>query len=229
MNTVRTAVAYYRASTKTQVHSIATQQRNVRSFCSNSDIEIIKEFSEQASGRDDNREGLLSAIAHANFHNSALIVWSVSRLGRNASSTIAHLESNLKIIIAEIGLHAEPMMLSLQAVFAAHEARVISKRVKIGLDAAKARGVKLGCPRPKEASKKAAIARIRIADKHALKIGPLIDMYRKLNLSYRQISAIMNDSGCTTPRGCVWTYSKVFTSYKRFKSLTPIYQEGALI
>lgn len=214
------AICYYRRSTKTnQFHSLGNQRANVRAFCERENITILKEWEESASGRDDNREGLLSAIANANFHNCALVVWSVCRLGRNCGSTISLLESNLKIIIAEHGLHADPTLLALQCVLATAEVKLTSKRIRIGMAAAAARGSKIGNPNMVEMRKASAIKRRENADKWILRVGHLIDVYINLGLTQKQAAEMLNDSGVKTPRGKTWSQQQVYTTRKRWNIL----------
>tara|TARA_Y100000034_G_C6898665_1_gene414936 strand:+ start:1537 stop:2199 length:663 start_codon:yes stop_codon:yes gene_type:complete len=215
------AVAYYRKSTKQhQKHSIENQRRNVRKFCVDNDIELLKEWSDVESGRCDDRLGLETAIHYAIEHKTPIIVWDVSRLGRNAGSTISHLESqDYKFIIAEHGMTCSPMMLQIQAVFAAHEARTISKRIKIGLAAAKERGVQLGNPDMDAMREKSAEACRAKGNLTVERYGKLINIYRNMNLSYRQIAEIMNTSGVKTPRGKAWSHPRVFTIYKKWLEL----------
>jgi hypothetical protein len=50
----------------------------------------------------------------------------------------------VQIVIAEIGINAEPVVVEMMAVIASQEGSMISRRIKDALAAAKARGVKLG-------------------------------------------------------------------------------------
>jgi DNA invertase Pin-like site-specific DNA recombinase len=62
--------------------------------------------------------------------------------------------------------------------FAEHERAAISERTKAALAAAKARGKKLGGPRPDTARRASIIARSEIADAFAANIQPIIKEIR---------------------------------------------------
>jgi len=93
------------------------------------------------------------------------------------------------------------------AAVAEHEREVISKRTKDALAQAKARGTKLGNPRPLEALEKA-----NAATKH-LKPDPevlrLIREGRVRKQSLRAIADELNRLNIRTPRGKLWYASSV--------------------
>ena len=212
-------VAYYRRSQdkKGQRHSLNAQRDGIETFCANNSLDIIAEFQDTQSGKDDNRVGLQNAVALAKIKGIPVIVLRVCRLGRKLSSLAALFEdSNLKIIIAELGMTADFLTCSILAATSAASVRTLSKRTKEGLAAAKKRGVILGNPNitttalPKSNEANRARGKATVA-----KYGELIVSLRDGGLSWRKVASKLTDIGIPTPskRG-VWNNKTVANIYK---------------
>lgn len=214
-------VAYYRRSQKKkgQKHSIQAQQDSVRSFSKTNNLHIIAEYEDTASGKIDEREGLLKAVAHAKKQNIPLVILRVDRLGRKLSTLASYFEdSNLTIYIAELGMQADLMTVSIMAVMAAQESKLISKRTKEGLQAAKARGVKLGSPNPIKTSLPQAWKATKAKGNATVaKYGELIVSLREHGLSYAKIADKLIMMGIPTPSGKSrwWNAMTVMRLYKK--------------
>jgi DNA invertase Pin-like site-specific DNA recombinase len=86
------------------------------------------------------------------------------------------------------------------------------KRIKAGLAAARARGVRLGNPRFE-----AVRAEARAADAvFAARLGPMVEALRADGLSYGAIATQLNKLGVSTQRGGPWTV--VLVSHVRARS-----------
>ncbi len=217
-------VAYYRRSQdkKGQQWSIQRQQDQVRAFCEAQNLLIIAEHQDTESGRADERKGLLAAVSQARKSNIPLVILSVDRLSRKLSTLASYFEDNsLTIYIAQLGMKADLLTISLLSCIAAAETRTLSKRTKEGLAAAKARGVKLGNPQWEQAVPKAAEARKAQGEATVKKYGDLIVSLRDSGLSFMNIKHRLNDLGIPTPTGKrrVWTKGSVYAIYKRTKNL----------
>ncbi len=79
------------------------------------------------------------------------------------SGLMAH---RVPFVVAELGADVDPFILHLFAALAQKERATISTRTKAALAAAKARGVKLGGPKPWKALKSAVASIKALADQH---------------------------------------------------------------
>jgi DNA invertase Pin-like site-specific DNA recombinase len=156
--------AYLRVSMDEQGKSglgLEAQAAAIADYARTIEGEILETVSEVASGSDNSRPGLTKALAAARKHKATLIVSRLDRLGRDAAYLLNLVQTSRCPITLADNPNVDPMMFGVLAVFAENERRMISKRTKAALAAAKARGVKLGSP---VAAETAAIARARKAD-----------------------------------------------------------------
>jgi DNA invertase Pin-like site-specific DNA recombinase len=92
--------------------------------------------------------------------------------------------------------------LHIKAAVAEEEARKISLRTKAALQAAKARGTKLGNPRWADTIERARAA--RSPNPTPPQVLRQIKAYRNDGWTLRAIAAQLNAMGIETPRGCRW-------------------------
>lgn len=76
-------VAYYRVSTKRQGITLKAQQAQVHRYAAEHGLEIIAEIEEKDSGRNDNRQGLMYALATARKNKAALVAAKADRITRD--------------------------------------------------------------------------------------------------------------------------------------------------
>lgn len=210
-------VAYFRRSTTKQSCSIDAQRNGVQTFCKANNLHIIAEYEDTASGKIDEREGLLEAVALAKKQRIPLVILRVCRLGRKLSTLASYFEdSNLTIYIAELGMKADFMTASIMAVMAAQEAKLISKRTKEGLAAVKARGVKLGNPTPAASLAKCKESNLARGKATIDKYGALIVSLRDSRLSYQKVADKLVEMEIPTPskRSRWWSATQVMRIYK---------------
>lgn len=104
--------------------------------------------------------------------------------------------------------HATRFTLHILAAVAEHEREMISARTKAALQAARARGVKLGSRRadhPKVNGKRGNEANLRLAQQRAEMLAPVFTELRAQGLSLRAMAAELNRRSIQTPRGAPWS------------------------
>ena len=160
-------VIYARVSTDNQCHD--SQLDEVRGYCKRRGWTAAEEITDVASGGKYSREGLDRLMAQVRRGRVAMVV--VFRLDRLARSL-----SHLAQMLGEFQLHrtalvcpgqgidtsntnpAAQLQVNILAAVAQFERELIVERIKAGVSAAKARGVKLGRPSRYEA----LLPRVRI-------------------------------------------------------------------
>jgi DNA invertase Pin-like site-specific DNA recombinase len=197
-------VAYYRVSTKQQGASglgLDAQRAAVRSF-TKCETCIIAEYTEIESGKNDKREQLNAAIAHAKQAGATLVIAKLDRLSRNAGFIFALRDSGVDFVCADMP-DANTLTIGIFATLAQHEREIISQRTKAALQAAKARGVKLGSPQNLtragvEKSVAVRKAKARARNQQAAEVAALL---REKGLSLRKIAERLNLRGFRTSNG----------------------------
>jgi DNA invertase Pin-like site-specific DNA recombinase len=106
---------------------------------------------------------------------------------------------------------ADRTFLQMVSVFAEWEARKISERTKAALQAAKARGKRLGWSMPSRvreqaaAADKGAAANVKRADQFAENVLPVISSIRASGAStLAEVAVALNNRGIRTARGGQW-------------------------
>jgi DNA invertase Pin-like site-specific DNA recombinase len=112
---------------------------------------------------------------------------------------------------------ANKLTIHILAAVAEHEREAISDRTKQALAAAKARGVKLGGPKLKEAQRNGSARNREKADIFAANTRPVIEQIRKSGItSLRGIAAALNARGVVpTVRGGTWTPVQIVAIERR--------------
>ncbi len=195
-------VAYYRVSTDRQGQSglgLEAQRTAVTQHIGAA--ELVAEFTEVESGRKNDREQLALALAAAKKAKAMLVIAKLDRLARNVHFISGLLESGVPFVCADMP-EADRTFLQMSAVFAEWEARKISERTKAALQAAKARGVRLGSPAPTKGSE-AGIERIQArADAFASRVQPIIVSIQAAGAAtLRDIASALSARGIQTARG----------------------------
>ncbi|MER8369681.1 recombinase family protein [Mesorhizobium sp. M1378] len=138
-------VGYYRVSTKKQARSglgLEVQQQMVRQF-SGAHGELVGEFVEVESGKNDRRFELAKAISSAKKAGASLLIARLDRFSRRVSFISAMMDKGVQLVVVEMP-HATDFQLHIFAALAQEERRLISERTKAALAQAKNRGTVLG-------------------------------------------------------------------------------------
>lgn len=199
-------VIYHRVSTKKQGESglgLEAQQRDTDLFLSHyaGDHQVIKTFVDVRSGKGslNERPTLKAAVELCKQTGATLLVAKVDRLSRDVE-TVAHIIKQIDVRIACLPF-ADKFQIHLYAALAEQEREFISQRTKAALQAAKARGVKLGGLRDNvqvEGLKKAA-------DDRAEQLRPEFAEMRRNGYTLKRMAESLNARGIKTARGSAFS------------------------
>lgn len=199
-------VAYYRVSTDRQGQSrlgLDAQASAVASFVIGRGGDLLAAFTEVESGRKVERPQLAAALDACRRHKATLVIAKLDRLARNVAFIARLMEAGVDFVAVD-NPHATKLLIHLLAAFAEHERDQISARTKAALSAAKARGAKLGSPRPAQAAARGrAVLDAQAAPARARAL-PTIERLRGEGASLRAIAAALTAEGVPPLRGQAW-------------------------
>jgi DNA invertase Pin-like site-specific DNA recombinase len=189
---------------------------------------ILTEYREVETGKRKDRPELAKALAHCRRSKATLVVAKLDRLARNVAFTSALMESKVDFVCCD-NPHATKLTIHILAAVAEHEAEMISQRTKAALEAAKARGVKLGSHRPghwdgredrrlagvQAAAKAAGEVHAQAANEAYSDLYPMIRKLREEGRTLQQIADKLNRKGHTTRRGKAWNPTQVARVLRR--------------
>lgn len=206
-------ISYYRVSTAKQGDSglgLEAQRTAVARFLAGQnagDDQPIAEFTEIESGkRSKNRPQLLAALDQCRKHKAMLVIAKLDRLARNVHFISGLMETKVEFVAVDMP-QANNLTIHILAAVAEDEAQRISARTKAALEAAKARGTRLGNPRWQE-----SIAAARQAHSAGTVAPELLDMMREdrtKGMTLRAIADRLNALGLRTAKGSNWYASTV--------------------
>ncbi len=210
-------VSYYRVSTQRQGLGIDAQRSAAQRYASQVGGQIIAEYSEKESGKNDHRPQLAAAIKAAKENHAVLLVAKLDRLSRHVAFLFQLRDelqaAGVEIVCADMPeLVSSTLTLSIFAGMAEHERNLISSRTRAALQALKEKGVQLGRPKGCDTSKaREASAAVRSAQAQAWNeklCKTTVALYRA-GTSLSGIAKIFNSEGRTTPRGADFTATAV--------------------
>ena len=215
-------VSYLRVSTARQGQSglgLEAQRKAVADFLNGGHWQVIQEFVEVESGKNNDRAELAKAMALCRLRNATLVIAKIDRLSRDAHFLLGLQKAGVRFVAADMP-EANEMVVGIMAVVAQAERKMISARTKAALQAAKTRGVKLGGRRYRADGSivkldLAAIASGRTARTaksvaRATDLAPIIDDIKATGASsLREIAAELNGRGIPTARGGQWSAVQV--------------------
>jgi DNA invertase Pin-like site-specific DNA recombinase len=225
-NTTMEYIAYYRVSTKHQGQSglgLEAQRTSVLNYIKARGVDQEPpSYTEVESGKDNNREQLRQAIAHAKRDGATLLVAKLDRLSRDVAF-IFSLKSELEKAHVDFVVCDMPelntLTLGIMASVAQHERELISSRTKAGLDEARKRGTTFGTPEnlTEEARQKAhrAISAKAINSQANRFAYHFIKPLREQGESYQAISEKLNREGYQTSYGYAFHPAQVRRIYIR--------------
>lgn len=216
-------IGYIRVSTQEQGRSglgLEAQLATIESFARQEGLTLLETFTEVQTGKGDgmDRPQLTAALKRAKELKCAIVVAKLDRLSRDVAFIATLMSKRVEFIVAPLGRFADPFVLHIYAALAEQERRMISERTKAGLQAARARGVKLGNPNFKLGHHDHATQKKKAAA-HADSVRDAVAGARaKGYTSMRGIAEYLNMRGHTAPRGgrwCVQSINRILKIYKR--------------
>ena len=146
-------VAYYRVSTKKQKVSglgLEGQRTAVAAFAAAEGLKIAAEYTEVETGKGadalDRRPQLKAALNLAKQRRASVCVARLDRLSRDVHFISGLMSQRVPFIVTALGKDVDNFVLHIYAALAEKERQLISDRTIAGLQAAKAKGKKLGNP-----------------------------------------------------------------------------------
>jgi DNA invertase Pin-like site-specific DNA recombinase len=173
--TTRRAALYHRVSTLDQNPTLARSE--LRASAKRLGFRIVLDVEETGSGAQNDRPGFKRVLEAARLGKiDALLVYKLDRAGRSALDLLANIRElvevhGVRFVVTSQGLDLKPggdaisrLLMTVLAAVAEFERDLIRDRTRLGLAAARKRGVRLG-RRPKPGPAPAAVVARRAAGK----------------------------------------------------------------
>lgn len=219
-------IGYLRVSTDRQGKSglgIEAQRAAVAEYLNGGKWSLVKEFVEVESGKRTDRPMLDEAIKACRVYGAKLVIAKLDRLSRDAHFLLGLEKAGVDFVAADMP-NANRLTVGIMAMVAEEERRMISKRTKEALAAAKRRGTKLGGERgvvPSNTARAMAIKALQFrAQARANDLAPIIeDLQAAGKTSLRAIADGLNELGISTARGGNWSAVQVQRVLERLEKL----------
>jgi len=197
-------VAYLRVSTVRQGESglgLEAQRSAVEAFARQHGGAIVASFVEVETGKRSDRPELGRALCAARKGKATLLIAKLDRLARNVAFIANLMEADVEFLACDQPF-ASRLTLHILAAVAEDEARRISERTKAALQAAKARGQKLGSPVAQKTVAKARAARSAYAARaNATTLAVIREVQKSGVSSLAGIARTLEARGVKTPGG----------------------------
>lgn len=197
-------VAYLRVSTARQGESglgLEAQRAAVEAFARQHGGVIVASFVEVETGKRSDRPELAKALEGARKAKATLLIAKLDRLARNVAFIANLMDAGVEFLACDQPF-ASRLTLHILAAVAEDEARRISERTRAALQAAKARGRKLGSPIASKTVGKARAARSAYAAKaNATTLAVIREVQASGVASLAGIARTLEARGVKTPAG----------------------------
>jgi DNA invertase Pin-like site-specific DNA recombinase len=221
-STATKVVSYIRVSTQRQGQSglgLEAQQAAIAHFCRSNGYDLLQEFREIESGRNNERPILRRAIARTKAARALLVIAKLDRLARSVYF-ISGLMEQVDFRACDYP-DKDPFMLHIRAAVAEEEARKISQRTRDALAAYKARGGRLGAANPAcrkltaQAARKGAERTALLAREANAEASTIATELRTGGMSLPAIAAELDARGIATRTGRTWNPMGVLRLLRR--------------
>jgi DNA invertase Pin-like site-specific DNA recombinase len=194
---------------------LEAQRSAVLAYLNGGSWTMIGEFTEVESGKHADRPQLAAALAACKRQKAKLVIAKLDRLSRNLAFIATLMDSGVEFVAVD-NPHANKLTVHILAAVAQHEREMISQRTRDALQAAKARGKRLGNPNLESARRRALEANSAAADRFAANVRPIIEQIQKSGVSsLRGVARALMARGIKTARGGEWTARMVINLLER--------------
>ena len=211
-------VSYIRVSTKKQGASglgLEAQRETINTFLNGGQWDLLKEFQEVESGKNNERLELQKALTHCHLTGATLLVAKLDRLSRDVHFITSLEKAGVEFTVCDFPF-ANKFTINIFAALAQYERELISQRTTAALQAKKARGAILGKPENLNLGAAAAgrtagrIVRLENAIQFANTVKPIILSLKADGMSQNAISKRLNAESIRTASGKgTWTATAV--------------------
>jgi DNA invertase Pin-like site-specific DNA recombinase len=208
-------VAYYRVSTDRQGRSglgLDAQKKAVSDYLNGGGWTLEGEFTEIETGKRADRPELQKALALCRRRRAKLVIAKLDRLSRNVAFIATLMDSRAEFIAVD-NPHATRLTIHILAAVAEHEREMIAARTKAALQAAKARGVRLG----RNGAERLAPEYRAVAVARARQLAPTLTELKDRGLSSRAMADELNNRGIRPPKGGKWHAASVLRVVARLE------------
>jgi DNA invertase Pin-like site-specific DNA recombinase len=202
-------IGYFRVSTNRQGidgNGITSQRDIVRRFVESQHGVLEVEFAEVETGKktSQDRLQLAAALDYCKRNKAQLVIAKLDRLARNAEFLLRLQNSGVDFVCCDCP-NADRFTVGILALVAQRERELISERTRLGLAAAKSKGVKLGTPNPEKAVAAMVAANKTAKTDFAVKILPIVQGIQSAGVAtLLGIADCLNRRGISTRTGKTW-------------------------
>ena len=206
---IKNYIGYYRVSTNRQGldgNGMTAQRETVRRFVETQNGELEREFQEVESGRktDEERPQLAAALEYAKKAKGILVIAKLDRLARNAEFLLKLQNAGVDFVCCDCA-SADRFTIGILALVAQRERELISERTRLGMAAAKSKGIKMGTPNPQKAVAAMITANKAAKLEFATKVFPIIEEIKSAGVqTLKGICDCLNRRGISTRNGKNW-------------------------
>lgn len=151
------AILYARVSTNDKGQTVDTQEREMRAYCKENNIEVVAYYSDEKTGTTVIRQGLMTALMHvrmSDIHIDYLMVYDQSRLTRDEATKDVKKQlegTGCNIFYVATGKESDDsaagrIVESITDIMNAEEIRVLRAKTKMGMETRKLQGKHVARP-----------------------------------------------------------------------------------
>lgn len=148
-------IGYARVSSRDQ--DLEVQISEIKKYCDYRNFELVKLYTDKASGKDINRDGfteMMHVLHKKTFDADGVVVLKIDRVGRNLKNLIDILEDLKQNQIQFISIQDNidtttalgKLMYQIIGAFAEYDRTQINEKTRLGIDYALEKGVRFGRP-----------------------------------------------------------------------------------